>query len=59
MDDKIIYSWYLNFVKFVDSTSSATIIVLIETFESLSRLRSQQEGKKASIDHSEYVEHHV
>ena len=35
MDDKIIYSCYLNFVEYFDSTSSAAIIVLVKIFGEL------------------------
>ena len=32
MDDEIIYSWCFNFVECFDSTSSAAIVVLVETW---------------------------
>ena len=49
IDDKIIYSWCFNFVEYFDSTSFATIDVLVKTVESLSNFRSQHVDLSLSL----------
>ena len=59
MDDKIIYSRCFNFVECFDSTSFSTIIILIETLESLSNLRSLQRFYEGVLVDTPHVLEHM